>query len=745
MKMNSNKSGGRPAADGKMIDELSKLQSQPICASSTAHISEKDLNRENAELQAQLTEIREKLQRNEEHFRSVLDNSLDAIYRLNLKTRHYEYFSPSCLEVYGYSPGEMIGMSEQEALDHIHPEDRPIVEELLTEMLTSGRAVIEFRWISKTGEYKWLSAHSTLVRDPSGQPWYRNGITRDISVRKTAEEALRRSAARLQLLSNCASRLLSTENPQNIVNELCQEVMTHLDCQAFFNFMADDKARKLHLNAAAGIPDEEIRKIEWLEYGVAVCGCAAQERCRIIAEDILNNRDPRTDLVKSYGIQAYCCHPLVAQGRVIGTLSFGTTNRPSFTQEEVEVMRTIADQVSVAMQRVINQRAMHDLNESLEQRVAERTAEVKQQAERLHALAAELSQAEQRERKRLATILHDHIQQLLVAAQMHLSLVKHADSSRLEPAIQGVQSIIREAIDASRSLAVDLSPPILHQGGLGPGLGWLATRMEKKNLFKIRVRADSDAEPASEPMRLLLFESVRELLLNAVKHSGAHEANVTMIRTPENWTRITVADNGGGFDPEAAGSHPSGLGLFGIQQRLTYMGGRFEIDSAPGRGTRVTLMAPLEKPDRESLAPEVKAPKLMEKGHSASRPDNKKICILLVDDHSIVRKGLSSLLQLEPDLEIVAEAQDGEQALELAGHFTPDVVVTDVSLPGMDGVALTRALRRKLPGIKVLGLSMHIEKDIAEAMREAGAAGYLTKGGLLEDLIEAIRACVAAR
>jgi len=571
------------------------------------------------------------------------------------------------------------------------------------------------------------------------------GFSVDVSNLKQTEEALRRTAARLQLLSNCASRLLSSEDPQGIVNELCQEVMTHLDCQAFFNFLVDEKAGKLHLNACAGIPEEEFRKIEWLDYGVAVCGCAAQQRCRIIAEDIMNVPDTRTELVKSYGIQAYCCHPLMTQGRIIGTLSFGTKKRPHFTPDEVEVMRTVADQVSVAMQRVLSLQALKELNESLEQRVAERTAEVLQQSKRLHALAAELSQAEQRERKRLATILHDHIQQLLVAGQMQLSLVKHADSNGLEHAVRGVQSIIREAIDASRSLAVDLSPPILHKGGLGPALGWLAARMQEKNLFKVHVRADSDAEPAAEPMRLTLFESVRELLLNAAKHSGAREARVAMVRTPDGWAKVSVEDDGSGFDIEAVNSHPRGLGLFGIQQRLTYMGGRFEIESVQGKGTRVILHAPLERAIEDSRALKVSIPMAEDGEFAVPKRAQKKIGILLVDDHKIVRQGLSSLLQLEPDLEIVAEAEEGEQALEMARRLRPDVVVTDVSLPGMDGVELTRALRMELPDIKVLGLSMHIEKHIAAAMREAGAAGYLTKGGLIEDLIEAVRASIARR
>jgi PAS domain S-box-containing protein len=107
---------------------------------------------------------------------------------------------------------------------------------------------------------------------------------------------------------------------------LCAKVLEFLDCQVFFNFLADDKQKRLHLNACAGIPKAEAAKIEWLDYGVAVCGCAARDACRIVAGNIQETPDPRTDMVKSFGVQAYACHPLIVADRLLGTLSFGTRN-----------------------------------------------------------------------------------------------------------------------------------------------------------------------------------------------------------------------------------------------------------------------------------------------------------------------------------------------------------------------------------------------------------------------------------
>ena len=110
--------------------------------------------------------------------------------------------------------------------------------------------------------------------------------------------------------------------------------MEHLDCQVFFNFLVDDTKNCLRVKHYAGIPEETARQIHFLDYGIAVCGCAARDACRIVAENIPTTPDVRTDIVRSFGINAYACHPLFAQGQVIGTLSFGTRERLTFTEED---------------------------------------------------------------------------------------------------------------------------------------------------------------------------------------------------------------------------------------------------------------------------------------------------------------------------------------------------------------------------------------------------------------------------
>ena len=180
-----------------------------------------------------------------------------------------------------------------------------------------------------------------------------------------ARAAKTKAEQRTELLAETAAQLLATDAPQRVVDSLCHKLLEFLDCQVFFNFLVDAPGH-LRLNASAGISPDEVRKIESLDYGVAVCGCAARDACRIVADDLQASSDPRTELVKSFGIQAYACHPLLIEGRVLGTLSLGTRTRTRFAADELSMMQAVADQVAIAMERKRVQEALRSTAEDLE-------------------------------------------------------------------------------------------------------------------------------------------------------------------------------------------------------------------------------------------------------------------------------------------------------------------------------------------------------------------------------------------
>jgi signal transduction histidine kinase/CheY-like chemotaxis protein/PAS domain-containing protein len=599
-------------------------------------------------------------------------------------------------------------------------------------------------------------------------------IFEDISDRKQSEAALQKRKARFKLLSNTAGRLLETEDPQGIVNDLCREVMEHLECQAFFNFMVDDSAGRLHLNAYAGIPEHEAFKIACLEYGVAVCGCVARDRKRIIAEDILNTPDLNTELVRSYGIQAYCCHPLMAQGRLIGTLSFGTRTRPRFTSEDVELMQTVAHQVALGMQRIQSQQALQDANKELEERVRERTKALAQlvdtlqdeidqrqnaeselmqvneqlnnRAAQLRALAGELAMAEQRERMRLSRLLHDGLQQHLAAAKIQLACAaERLDNATDKQTLDAIVAILTQSIALTRSLSAELSPPVLHHGGLAQGLRWLARWIHDQYNFQVDLCMDY-AAALSMDVKIILFESIRELLFNAIKHAGVASAKVHLHLVEKEGMRITVIDEGVGFDHcrlNPAGDIGTGLGLFSIQERIGFIGGHFQIDSTPGEGSCFTLTIP-HAPASPVACPVHPQPAFAAKGkaHIIMKSTKKSIRVLVADDHTLFRDGLVRLLNREPDIEVVDQARDGQEAIALARKLVPDVILMDISMPVMNGIEATKVIHSEFPGIKIIGLSMHESGDGSQAMRDAGAIGYKTKDSTTTELASIIRDCI---
>jgi signal transduction histidine kinase len=243
---------------------------------------------------------------------------------------------------------------------------------------------------------------------------------------------------------------------------------------------------------------------------------------------------------------------------------------------------------------------LRELNETLEQRVAERTAVAEQRAQQLRAMAAELSQTEQRERRRLARMLHDDLQQLLAASKFHAGALQgRLTDDALRKRLAKVIDLLDESIKTSRSLTIDLSPPILYDSGLPAALSWLACWMQNKHGLRVEVRADEAANPQAEEIRVCLFQSARELLFNITKHAAVKRASIELHRSSDGQVQLIVRDDGAGFDPaQRQGASAGGLGLFGIRERLELLGGRMEIDSAPGAGTRVTLTAPPTAPER---------------------------------------------------------------------------------------------------------------------------------------------------
>lgn len=219
----------------------------------------------------------------------------------------------------------------------------------------------------------------------------------------------------------------------------------------------------------------------------------------------------------------------------------------------------------------------------------------------VRALASALTLAEQRERRRISQILHDHVQQMLYGIQMRTYLIgldtPEEDKIYIQEHLTEMESLVEEAIQSTRTLTVELSPPVLQSEGLGAAFSWLANQMNRLYDLRVDLQLAQDYQLTSEDLRVLIFQLVRELLFNVVKHAYTNEARVVMCLEGDRFV-VRVEDSGVGFDPKPLAdvkTHESGgFGLYSIRERLALFGGEVTIFSQAGQGTQVALSLPQE-------------------------------------------------------------------------------------------------------------------------------------------------------
>lgn len=233
-------------------------------------------------------------------------------------------------------------------------------------------------------------------------------------------------------------------------------------------------------------------------------------------------------------------------------------------------------------------------NDITERKIAEDALCVSR--EQLKLMGAELSIAEERERQRIATEFHDLIGQNLALAKIKLdSLLGSPLSSGLPPSIREVRELIDYAVKELRSQIFRISPPILHMVGFEAAVESLCEKYQDDCGINVVFLDNGKKKPIDKDLRGTLYTIVRELLLNVAKHAKAKNVVVSVDKVEDN-LEIRVEDDGAGFDPSLVCQPTRGkscLGLFSIKQRIEYLGGTLNTDSGPGRGTRITLLVPL--------------------------------------------------------------------------------------------------------------------------------------------------------
>lgn len=383
-------------------------------------------------------------------------------------------------------------------------------------------------------------------------------------------------------------------------------------------------------------------------------------------------------------------------------------------------------------------------SEVLERQVTERTSALRHSRERLRALTHQLTRSEHQERRRIAGELHDYLAQLLVAAHLKLAQDTRPLTTKEDKALtKDLERILDDALTYTRSLVAKLSPPVLYHLGLPQALQWLAEQMTQEHELVVETAFDlfPSFPKLPDDMAAVLYQSVRELLFNVIKHAGPSQAQIVLRTTPDQQLVIVVTDQGRGFDCsklDQSSTIPTSFGLFSIKERMEALGGSMSINSRLGQGTSVILLCPLTIAPKTDNSQSTRSEGNATVSTSAALQPERALRVLLVDDHAMVRQGIRALLEQRPGVEVVGEAWDGQHACELVATLHPEVIVMDANMPRLDGIEATRRIKQTHPQMVIIGLSVQTANQVATSMLQAGASAYLTKESAGEQLYETI-------
>ncbi|MGO9307820.1 MAG: response regulator, partial [Spirochaetia bacterium] len=641
-------------------------------------------------------------------------------------------------ELYGYSEPEARGRKVNELLNAPGPDYWRKVEESIR---THGEWFGEIEHTTKDGRVVTVSSRQLRGRGLDGSERVLE-IDRDITDSKRVEEELRRAhddleekvelrTADLQtanrtllMVSACDQALVQISDERELTGVICQIIQDEGGYGLVWVGLPESRAQEsIRCVSSVGDRNGYLESLEKAGGDTALssgpAGRAIRTKSPVVCLDVAGSTEESVwkEMTLSCGFQAVAAFPLLdLQKNVLGVLVISSNSVSGFEQRQVSLLKELADDLAFG---IASLRARGERDQ------AQRALELK--ATQLQALAGEIVRTEQRERQRIAQLLHDQIQQLLVATLYGLEgLLEEKPTVEYRQSAKKLSDLVRECISMSRSLMSELSHPSYTEPDLHTALGWLGAWVKEKHGLEVKVQCAQPIAAPVEETRVTLLQSVRELLFNVVKHSGVKEASVELSRGPDGSVQVMVSDAGVGFDPEnarAMGLISGGFGLFSVRERLDVIGGGMKIESAPGRGSRVTVWIPADSPHAPDLAtgpgrtaissaaPDESiagAPDSREssRSHVARRGSAGKIRVLLVDDHAVVRNGIALQLVQQPDIEIVGEAADGTMALDLVRALRPDVVTMDVNMPGMNGIEAARAIHAEVPDTRIIGLSM---------------------------------------
>ncbi len=682
-----------------------------------------------------------KLQTSDEQLRLAVDAACVGTWDWNINTGKITWSKNHEL-LYGIAPGTFRG-NYQAFLEFVHPEDQELATQKIKLALESQRDYQhDFRIIRPDGSIRWISAKGQFSYSEAGKPIRMLGVCADITERKQVEEAWQRTNDRLKLLSETASDLLSSEQPLALIDTLFKKLSAQMSLDLYLNYLVDEDRKRLRLASFSGISSQIAQEIEYLEFGQAICGTVAQQCCQITLSNIPQSTEPKAELLRSLGLQAYSGQPLMVQGQLLGTLCFGSHSRVSFTPNEAALLQTVCDQMAIAMERA---RLIASLQEQTQQ----------------------LMEANRLKDDFLATLSHElraPLTAMLGWAQMLRS--RELDEATTVRALEIIdrnaraqKQLIEDLIDVSRIISGKLSlqfricdlAAIIEVviDAVRPGAEAKGIQLQSKLAPDARlVSGDSDR----------LQQAVWNLLSNAIKFTPKGGQVFVSLQRCQFQTKLLVKDTGIGIKPDFlphvferfrqadAKSTRSygglGLGLAITHHLVELHGGKIGVESAgEGQGATFRIELPLVA-DSPSLIYGKRVGMVAEEEVLGKEVSLAGLLVLVVDDEADVREFLNAvLLNAQAEVQTAASVKE---ALTAIAQWQPHLIVSDIAMPEEDGYSLLRQMQLRGVNIPAIALTAYAGAEERARSLQAGFQLHLSKPIKPGELVEAIASLTVA-
>ena len=690
-----------------------------------------------------LSRARKALEKSEARFRSVLENSLDAVYRRDLHDDKFDYLSPAIRTVNGFTVVEMTAMSVEEEQSRTHPGDIAGLDAAWREAERTGELRAEYRFLCKDGQYRWLADRALLVKDESGQLRFRSGVLRDITARKQAETDLRKTARLYEVLSRANEAIVRCREAQELHERVCN-ILVEVGGYPLA-WIGQVQGERVIPTAACGPDVEYVGEITVTvagEHGQGPTGTSIREGRAVV------NQDFQAEAVMGlwreramrHGFRSSAAFPLRRGDAVVASLTLYACEPAAFDAQHTRLLESLAADLSFA----------HDAMDDERLRAMAEAS--------LAASEAKLRDADKRKSQFLAVLSHE-LRNPLAPIKNSLHILDHVAPGG-DQAIQAKAVIDRQVNQLVRLVDDLLDVTRLTRGKL---------RLERSRLDLVETigRTTEDYRPlfdaagidfevmlATHPLWMLgdaarLAQVVGNLLTNAAKFTPKGGKVVLRIdEVSSGLAAIRVQDTGVGipqellrylFDPFMQVENTIdrskgglGLGLALVKGVVEMHGGSVEpCSEGLGRGAEFIVKLPVEAGPSPSVGEAKVAPASL----SPKR-------VLVIEDNVDAAVSLKDVILLFGHQ--VEVAYDGCDGLEKARTFKPDVVICDIGLPGMDGYAVAKALRsdENLRSSRLIALSGYAQPEDLQRSTSAGFDAHIAKPASIEAIEEALSSFV---